>query len=91
MPYKLVWTKEYGDEFLATKPPYKGRLATDVTLEQVATMCDDNAEDANRHHMVGAHAWLAKVLEKECGDWDIALSIMRTIAEHGGLHDLDVI
>jgi hypothetical protein len=89
MPYKLVWAKEYGETFLATKPPFKGKPADDATLEQIAEMCDQEAENANHHGMVGVHAWLAKVLQKECGDWDVALRIMRTIAEHGGLHEID--
>ena len=54
------------------------------TLEELADFCDQKAEDRNNHEFVGVHRLLAGILYKRVGRIQ-AGSIMREIAEYGGL------
>ncbi len=53
-------------------------------LEELAEMCDLNAESRNDHEYIGAHRLLAALLFKKVGR-DKATEIMFEIAEYGGL------
>lgn len=58
--------------------------AGDLTTEQLAQFCDDEAESDNYHHLVGVHAKLVTLIEMY--DLDTANRVLREIAEYGGLH-----
>lgn len=89
-----VTAKEGGEMFLIEKrdaEDYKGSdytvdRAPVLTSEELANWCDDAAENANYHQMAGAHMWLSGVLVKEAGE-DVAIKVMRAIANVGGLHE----
>jgi len=53
-------------------------------LEDLADLCDHQAENANYHEFNGVHKELAKVMLKQI-DRDQATAIMWAIAERGGL------
>lgn len=55
-----------------------------LTVEELADMCDQNAESRNHHGFVGVHHMLAVILNDVAGR-DEATVIMRDIAEYGGL------
>jgi hypothetical protein len=55
-----------------------------VELEELAQLCDLNAEDRNNHYYIGAHRILAILLFKKLGRKK-ATEIMLEIAEYGGL------
>ena len=54
------------------------------TLEELANMCDQEAESRNNHSFVGLHKLLAALLFQQLGR-EKATTIMREIAEYSGL------
>lgn len=57
---------------------------SDVSLEQLADMCDQHAESRNNHKFVGAHRMLAAILWRTVGR-DEAQRVMWEVASYGGL------
>ncbi len=64
------------------------RSGEDATLEELADMCDHDAEASNRHSFVGNHRLLAALLYRYVGRQQAGV-IMRDIAERGGLHGMN--
>ena len=73
--YLAVWKPNILDE----NPDPKS-----MVLEELADLCDRQAEARNDHEYVGAHRLLATLLFKRVG-CDKATEIMLEIAEYGGL------
>lgn len=61
---------------------------TDFKLEELADLCDEQAEQSNAHDFVGSHRSLAALLFREVGR-EPATRIMRHIAEMGGLDGMN--
>jgi hypothetical protein len=59
-----------------------------TTLEQLADLCDQEAESENLHEYVGAHRILAALLHQQQGR-EQATRIMFAIAELGGLDGMN--
>lgn len=57
-----------------------------LTSEEIARWLDGEAENANYHGLVGAHAWLAEIIAREAGE-AIAIKVMIEIADMDGLHE----
>ena len=91
--YRITDTRD-GESFLAQERRltwYRGQDYTiddnpSLTSEEIAHWLDDEAENANYHGLVGAHAWLAEVIAREA-DEAVAVRVMTEIAEMGGLHE----
>jgi hypothetical protein len=83
-----------GFKFLAYHEP--GEPITDFkvdpddnfTLEELADLCDEQAEQRNAHEFVGSHRLMAALLHRKTGR-DKATDIMRQIAEMGGLNGMN--
>lgn len=61
---------------------------TDFKLEELADLCDEQAEQCNAHDFVGSHRGLAALLYREVGR-ELATRVMRHIAEMGGLDGMN--
>lgn len=59
---------------------------SEITIDSLSELMDQEAENANFHAFVGSHAWLGKLIKKHAGR-EVALKILVAIAEHGGLHE----
>jgi hypothetical protein len=57
------------------------------TAEEYAALCDQQAENANRHDFCGVHASLLRYIRAAVNEKG-ALAVMKDIAEHGGLWEL---
>ena len=55
-----------------------------LTLEELADLCDQEAESRNNHNYVGLHKLVATLLFKQLGR-EKATKIMQEIAEYKGL------
>ena len=55
-----------------------------LTLEELADLCDQEAESRNNHNFVGSHKILSALLFKQLGR-EKATKIMQEIAEYSGL------
>lgn len=85
----LIWLTEDGETYLGYRDRYnKGVEAADATLEQLADMCDLEAESANAHDFVGSHRLLAALLYRHVGR-ERATAILREVAELGGLDGMN--
>ena len=60
----------------------------EMTLEEVADFCDQNAEGRNNHSLVGTHRLVATILYNQYGRKE-ATKTLRTIAERGGLDEME--
>ena len=61
----------------------------ELTIVEVADVCDQNAESINHHGFVGAHRILAALLYRVVGESD-ATKIMVAISEYGGLDGMNM-
>lgn len=71
------------------KPP-KAELVSngdDATLEELAELCDQDAENWNAHDFCGSHRLLASLLHRHCGRGK-ATEIMLDVAKYGGQHGM---
>jgi len=59
-----------------------------VSLEEIANLLDQDAENWNLHDFVGTHRCLAKLLHQQLGR-DRATAVLKNVAEHGGLHRIE--
>lgn len=59
----------------------------DLTPNAVGEMCDQDAENGNRHDFVGVHRKLFKMLAKQVNGPSLH-RIMRKIVDAGGLHGM---
>lgn len=59
-----------------------------ATTEELADLCDQDAESCNNHFAVGTHRLLAVLLCNKVGD-DYANKIILEIAEYGGLDGMN--
>lgn len=89
----IVWTREDGDEadHLAYRDPkwgIDGPSADAARAEDLADLCDQEAEGANVHDFCGVHRLLAALLHEHVGR-EKATAILRDIAERGGLHAMN--
>jgi hypothetical protein len=89
----IVWHQAIGEDrpWLNYRDPgwkIDGPPAHDATLEQLADLCDNQAEQINAHDYVGTHRLLAAVLYRHVGR-ETATAILRDIAELGGLHAMN--
>lgn len=90
----LVWCQEEegGARFLHYKDGWEIDMVSadtrDATLEELADLCDQCAENVNAHDFVGVHRLLAALLQRELGR-DGAKVVMRHIAELGGLDGMN--
>lgn len=87
---EIIWTTEDGQRYLAFKDrdnEARAEPAPDADLEDLAELCDVDAEGANHHAFVGAHRELGILLRRWAGR-EVATSILREVAERGGLHGL---
>lgn len=57
--------------------------ALGLVLDEVVQVLEDEAENANRHHLDGKYKALAGILSEETGD-ELALKIMLRVAAMGG-------
>jgi hypothetical protein len=91
MPKKtIIWVTEDGEgPRLAYRNLFAaGPAAPEATLEQLADLCDQEAESENAHDFVGAHRLLAALLFRRLGR-ETATAIMREVAELGGLDGMN--
>jgi hypothetical protein len=72
---------DYKDEILLAEGD---KTEDSIPLKLLADFCDQYAESRNNHDFCGTHRLLAVILLKHVGE-DKATSIMREIAEYGGL------
>jgi len=72
------WFPVYADDW------YTETKEGDISLEALADLCDGEAESRNNHEYVGAHRILAALFHQKLGR-EQATSLMREIAEYGGL------
>lgn len=83
---------ETGTKFLAYGDAHIHGLAldpdTNFSLEELADLCDQQAEQINAHDFVGSHRLLAALLYREVGR-ESATRIMRQISEMGGLNGMN--
>jgi hypothetical protein len=94
MPKLYRITDRDGDTFLAQERRltwYKSDYYTidadpSLTSEEIARWLDSEAESANYHGFVGAHAWLAELIAREASE-AVAIKVMIAIADMGGLHE----
>jgi hypothetical protein len=96
---KLCWTiwNTFGETEKQPILTYEDRVSESdgrvdgppPTLEELADFCDQGAESANHHDMIGVHRLLAVILFRQCGRAK-ATEIMTEIAERGGLDDMDM-
>lgn len=89
--YAIVWEldEDTGDSFLAYEhDDQESYEAPDASLEQLAELCDQDAESGNYHDFVGVHEKLGELLVKHVGE-KTATNIIRDIAELGGLHGMN--
>ncbi len=89
---KMVWYTDDEAEYLGYESGFHQteRPATrpKPTAEQLAEMCDRDAEDGNRHDFCGVHAVLSKLLATTVTK-TAHYRIMLEIAERGGLHGMN--
>jgi len=93
---KLVFFREEegGPEFLDYSSPKwhmhgeRPALPKEVSLNMLAEMCDQDAENKNRHDFCGAHKALAKFL-RETLPIKTVEKVMYELAERGGLHGMN--
>lgn len=64
------------------------RGAVDATLEQLVSLCDQDAENVNAHDYCGAHRLLGSLLIHKLGRKS-ATEIMLDIANRRGLHGMN--
>jgi hypothetical protein len=89
---KLVWVDYDGDgiSFIGYSDDASyGRIVKgpEMTLEDIADFCDQNAEGRNNHSMVGIHRLLAVLLYNQFGRAE-ATKTLHMIAESGGLDEM---
>lgn len=88
-----IYLAKYDDgngAFLTFCKDHEGaRIASDAekTLTALCEFLDMDAENENRHHLVGVHATLGKIVRK-ASNQDVAREVMLEIAESGGLHSM---
>ena|SRR5687767_2602305 len=81
---EIVWyLSDYPSEDVY-EPLTNETLLQQTTLEQLADLCDGDAESSNNHSFVGAHRVLAALLHQQLGR-EQATRILFEIASHGGL------
>lgn len=76
----VVSNKYHGDSAVKASPE-------SITPDAVADMLDLDAEGDNQHGLVGAHLKLVEILRASTTE-ESTLEVMRSIADHGGLHNL---
>ncbi len=81
------WGLGFGDD-LQFCDGHRPSTPEDETLEALADMLDDDAENRNCHDFIGAHQALAILLFQEVGR-DAATSVMRRLANYFGLHGMN--
>lgn len=68
----------------------KGQPARDTaTIDDLAELCDQDAEDRNAHDFCGVHQALAKLMLKSGFGEEATRLLMRDIAELGGLQGMN--
>lgn len=72
---------DYKDEIILQEGD---EIGDSIPLKALADFCDQYAESRNNHEFCGTHRLLAIILFKQVGK-DKATSIMKEIAEYGGL------
>ena len=81
----LAYLEDYDTQDLVEGENYQS--VPNATLEELADLCDQNAEDDNHHEFVGVHRFLAALLFKRFGR-QYATAILTEIAEYGGLDSI---
>ena len=77
----LTYDTKYGHDKVIRKD------AELATLDELAALCDSDAENSNNHSFVGVHAELGKIMVESVGE-PAATDLMRRIAYRGGLHEM---
>ncbi len=75
----------YADKYTPKGRPARG----DASIDEIAELCDQDAENKNRHDFCGVHAKLAQLMLKTGFNEEAVRLLMRDIAERGGLHGLN--
>ena len=92
MPYYIVRDDGYA-EYLArdgrSAPNCRKATRKELTLEAVAEMLDQEAENDNCDDFCGTHKALAALLLRVTGKVSAATRIMLAIADAGGLQKID--
>lgn len=93
MRRELVWVdyKDGSDLCIGYKDEHgeydKIVSGQEMTIENIADFCDQNAESRNNHSFVGVHRLLAAILNNKFGRNE-ATDVIRNIAEYGGLDEM---
>lgn len=79
-PERLSIDGSHGD-------PSREADVSDITIDAMAQMLDQDAENGNYHDFVGCHAKLAKIFSDRCKPI-VAKELMRDLCDVGGLHGM---
>ncbi len=75
----------YADKYIPRGTPARDT----ATLDELAELCDHDAENCNRHDFCGVHRKLARMMLETGFNREGARLLMRDIAERGGLHGMN--
>lgn len=87
---EIVRCEEDGCTYLTYDTTYTKPIERRVkpTLAEAVELCDHDAENRNAHDFCGVHKKLAKLIERVAGI-DVADTVMREIADYGGLQGMN--
>lgn len=91
----LWWATEEGSDGRHLTDDPKGYYSStekvkvdDLDSYDLADFLDQEAENENRHELVGVHAKLAKIIRVEAGEDHTASKVMQAITKAGGLWNM---